>query len=360
MPSTPLLLLALGCVKTAGPSSPLAVDGVVAWLDQTALPLSADLSAPPADITKIGQVIGDRRVVAMGETTHGTKEFFDLKHRFFRYLVEERGFRTLAMEMTRDAGDAVNHFVRTGEGDPRALLQGSYFFFDAKEMLELILWMRAYNEHRPTEEQVFFMGFDTPGTPAADVIAERCGERLGCQVVMRDALMAKHVHDWLDQHPGGALVWAHNGHAAHFESTDGWRTMGHYLRESLGEDYYAIGFEFNRGSFVAPAGGDLPVLRSVALEHLGGLVFSEYLLPPAPSESLAFRLSQAREDDYFVDLRAAPAVVRSFFESNRNLQSYGATPPHKDRQYEQYAPLQLIFDGLIFVETTHGYGFNGS
>ncbi|MFC7057067.1 hypothetical protein [Halovenus salina] len=30
----------------------------------------------------------DGRIIALGEATHGTREFFQLKHRFLRYLVE--------------------------------------------------------------------------------------------------------------------------------------------------------------------------------------------------------------------------------------------------------------------------------
>ena len=37
--------------------------------------------------------LGSSRIVGLGEATHGTKEFFQLKHRIFKYLVENHGFK---------------------------------------------------------------------------------------------------------------------------------------------------------------------------------------------------------------------------------------------------------------------------
>ncbi|MFF1295767.1 MULTISPECIES: hypothetical protein [unclassified Streptomyces] len=43
-------------------------------------------------------MIGDARVVGLGEATHSSHDFFALKDRVFRHLVEEKGFRTFALE----------------------------------------------------------------------------------------------------------------------------------------------------------------------------------------------------------------------------------------------------------------------
>ena len=44
------------------------------------------------------KIIGEARIVALGEATHGTHEFFQMKHRMLEFLVEEMGFNTFAME----------------------------------------------------------------------------------------------------------------------------------------------------------------------------------------------------------------------------------------------------------------------
>src|SRR6056297_1662428 len=36
---------------------------------------------------------GDTSVIGLGEATHGTKEFFQLKHRLIKYFIKNHGFR---------------------------------------------------------------------------------------------------------------------------------------------------------------------------------------------------------------------------------------------------------------------------
>jgi erythromycin esterase len=57
---------------------------------------------------------GGVRVVGLGESTHGTAEFFRLKHRLVEYLVTAHGFRTFAMEASASATGGRR--VRTGPG----------------------------------------------------------------------------------------------------------------------------------------------------------------------------------------------------------------------------------------------------
>ena len=77
-----------------------------------------------------------------------------------------------------------------------------------------------------------------------------------------------------------------------------------------------------------------------------GRTVSEYLLPPAPKEALAYRFAQARAPVYWTNLQRPPVAVRAFFESNRNLQTYGGTAPGRSLNYKTYAPLHESFDAL--------------
>ena len=43
-------------------------------------------------------IIGPARVVALGEATHGTREFFQLKHRMLEFLVTEMGFNIFPLK----------------------------------------------------------------------------------------------------------------------------------------------------------------------------------------------------------------------------------------------------------------------
>lgn len=312
------------------PAQRVPNDPVVAWLDAHLIPVGSD-----AGLAALAPMLRGRSVIGVGEATHGTREFFQVKARLFRHLVKHGGFRVLAMEAPAATGKAIDNYLQTGNGDPAHLVQGTYFFLDAVEIVDLLRWMRTYNASGT--ERVHFVGVDL--TPEQQVQSEKsCGGRQGCLVVMRDGFMA---HNALQAGPG-TLLWAHNGHVGHFSQADGWKPMGQHLREALGSRYYAIALEFNQGSFIAPAGGELPVLHTHTVKHLSGRQLAEYVLGPAPPQALAHRFAQARSSFYFVDLSQANAAARAFFEGNRALQTYGANPPKLKRQYESYDPLDQV------------------
>ena len=113
------------------------------------------------DLGVIDAAIGDSRVVAMGEATHGTKEFFQMKHRVFRYLAERKGFKIFALEASMPDCIAMDRFVTKGEGDPKAALANQGFWtWNTQEVLDLLLWMREFNKGREAKDQLRVYGFD--------------------------------------------------------------------------------------------------------------------------------------------------------------------------------------------------------
>jgi erythromycin esterase len=66
---------------------------------EAVIPLgTADPVGPLDDLEWLDQAIGDSRVVAIGESAHYNREFFQLRHRLLRYLVERHGFSAYAVE----------------------------------------------------------------------------------------------------------------------------------------------------------------------------------------------------------------------------------------------------------------------
>jgi erythromycin esterase len=157
-----LALVAFGCSKDdPAPSAPVDdgdkvnVDAeIVAWLKQNVVPFNtANPGSGFDDLQPLKQIIGDARIVALGEATHGTREFFLMKHRLLEFLVKEMGFTCFAIEATWPESNLVNDYIRTGQGDPAALLAGLYFWtWNTQAVLDMIVWMR--------ENQVNFHGFD--------------------------------------------------------------------------------------------------------------------------------------------------------------------------------------------------------
>src|SRR5207247_10545792 len=49
------------------------------------------------DLRPLRRVIGNVHLVTIGEATHGTREFIELTHRMFEFLVTEMGFTVFSM-----------------------------------------------------------------------------------------------------------------------------------------------------------------------------------------------------------------------------------------------------------------------
>jgi len=170
-----------------------------AWLNSVAKPFSTD--APGSgfdDLAEIGAIVGNARVVAFGEATHGTREFFRMKHRAFEYLVERQGFTHFSIEATMPESRAMDRYVTLGEGNPEVLLSNLYFWtWNTQEVLDLVRWMRAYNM-RADAPRLRFVGFDMQSPQQAidsvrtilgrldPVLAVRARNTLECVVAGRD------------------------------------------------------------------------------------------------------------------------------------------------------------------------------
>lgn len=134
-----------------------------------------------ADLRPFGRMVGDARVVGLGEATHSSHEFFTVKHRVLRYLVEEKGFRAFALEAPWSTGLRLDAYLTRGEGDLKQIMdeefQGSYRFWNNAEYRDLLQWMRAYNVKHP-KDPVSFVGNDNgfAGAELYDKVSDYAAE----------------------------------------------------------------------------------------------------------------------------------------------------------------------------------------
>ncbi len=120
------------------------------------------------DLDVIGRALGNAQVAAMGEATHGTREFFQMKHRVFRYLAERHNFKVFALEASMPDCLAMDRFVTKGEGDPKkALAQQGFWTWNTQEVLDLLLWMREFNKNKSENDQLRVFGFDMQSKSSA-------------------------------------------------------------------------------------------------------------------------------------------------------------------------------------------------
>lgn len=414
-------------------------DETVERLAEHVVPL--ERSAPgggSADLGPLADALGDERVVGLGEATHGTREFFQLKHRIVRLLVAELGFRLFGLEANFPEARAVDRYVVSGDGDPEdALGELGYWTWNTEEMLALVEWLRAYNAGRPATEKVRFYGYDVqsargharairrflervdpdagddlagdlatleagrPGDDpeatkewlvAAETVATtletlfgRRGDAYRSETSdrewrlvrrhrrfveqvrdleaakafdgadapngVRDAAMAENVSWILDHESVDRIVlWAHNGHVSKGTFGPGDRetgpeTMGHHLRGEFGDDYYALGFEFARGSFRArpdPETVDDPRVREFSLESV-------------PEGSASAALDGVGDQLFYLDVRTATddRSVREWLGRELRLHNVGAVFFDDERDYAS-TDLATEFDGVVFVAETTG------
>ncbi|MEW2359010.1 erythromycin esterase family protein [Spirillospora sp. NPDC029432] len=145
--------------------------------EHTAVLDTLDPDAPPADLEPLREIVGDARVVAVGEGCHFVREFTTARQRIVRFLAERCGFTVLAFEFGFAEGRALARWL-AGTGGETELpgMHGTTFSGVTGDMAR---WLRRHNE--TGDHPVEFAGIDVPqagGTlrpvlePVADYLRE--------------------------------------------------------------------------------------------------------------------------------------------------------------------------------------------
>ena len=154
---------------------PFTIDfEITQWIRTRAIPFRMESPFDPTtDLSALPDLVGDARLVAVGEATHGTHEFFEIKAQMFRYLAEEMGFAVFAMESNAAGCTRINRYLATGEGDLVELMGGLLGHSQSVEFLDLFEWMRTYNQTVDAGGQLRVQGLDMQrSADSMDLVAE--------------------------------------------------------------------------------------------------------------------------------------------------------------------------------------------
>jgi protein-L-isoaspartate(D-aspartate) O-methyltransferase len=107
--------------------------------------------------------IGSARVVLIGEATHGTSEFYRMRERVTRALIEQKGFRFVAIEGDWPDAARVDHYVRHMDYRPSewtAFARFPTWMWRNAEVRAFVDWLRNFNAGRKPEQRAAFHGLD--------------------------------------------------------------------------------------------------------------------------------------------------------------------------------------------------------
>ncbi|TLS46512.1 erythromycin esterase family protein [Streptomyces montanus] len=127
-----------------------------------ALPLSG-----PGSLDELLERIGDARYVLLGEATHGTAEYYEVRALLTRRLIEEKGFSFVAVEGDWPDCLALHCSVTGAQGapeDPQEVLESfrrwPAWLWANTEVLAFTRWLREHNARLPAGRRVGFFGLD--------------------------------------------------------------------------------------------------------------------------------------------------------------------------------------------------------
>jgi len=406
---------------------------VIGWLKQNAISIKhVEAGNGFSDFQPFKKILKDVNVLGVGETTHGTREFFQFKHRLFEFLATEMGFTVFTLEASYAGCQPINDYVLYGKGDRATVLSGQGFvLWDTEELSALIDWMRAYNQKVLGSKKVRFYGldlwyngfgrekvleylkkYDTGRVPETDALfailaqeedmwpmrmdeiepkvkvllpqveslidhlannksmfvsASSTGEFkqiLKYVQVMRQWLVSI-VNDPLSQPKNSVrskfkaenllylmeampdakfVAWEHNDHTGYGYPVTGSRNMGSTLRDKIGKAYYAMGFEFDRGSYQS---------RLALADRIPGDLVKD-TVPTAPEKSLPWYLTRANKGNLFLNLRVSrqDSIVEQWLINPQIVRKISWIHQEDASQNFEKVSIKSRYDGILFIDST--------
>ena len=356
-------------------------------LNKTVIPISINQSSEDEkELKPLNKLIGNAKIVGLGENSHGSSSIFKVKLRLVKYLVKNLGFTLFALEAPAVECDLINRYVLYGKGTKREVIKNLvYKVWQNEDILNIIEWIKTYNE--TAKIKVEFRGVDCQnsisalnyllevkkGNPLHNAEVKKLKqlfdyslkEKKGWEVVyqqlnkvdsiyeiektsdkikryllifrqgltfhsestdykLRDQYMADNV-DWLIKHGRSSekiIVSADNQHINKSSAV-----QGGYLNQMYGKDYVNIGFTYRAGHYAA----DGP--KKVYDVHPPYLGTYEYFL------------SRSRFNNFIIDLRKSDI---EYLNKKAGFRVLGSRPQEGSQFVE--VNLRSLFDVLIYLD----------
>jgi erythromycin esterase-like protein/predicted phosphoribosyltransferase len=149
---------------TTRPAVALAAETAADLVRRVAI--DAQAGVPPREM--LSELVGDARIVLIGESSHGTQEFYQARAEITKWLIEEKGFCAVAAEADWPDAYRVNRYVRgqgidtTAEQALRGFERFPSWMWRNTVVRDFAEWLRASNRRCRSQHgrQAGFYGLD--------------------------------------------------------------------------------------------------------------------------------------------------------------------------------------------------------
>ncbi|MBL8847080.1 MAG: protein-L-isoaspartate(D-aspartate) O-methyltransferase [Hyphomicrobium zavarzinii] len=116
-----------------------------------------------ANLDPLLRRIGNARIVLIGESTHGTSEFYRMRARITQRLIEQKGFDIVALEADWPDGARIDNYVRhrhLERADWTAFARFPTWMWRNEETRAFVDWLHGHNEPLAPQSRASVYGLD--------------------------------------------------------------------------------------------------------------------------------------------------------------------------------------------------------
>jgi len=208
----------------------------------------------------------DKQIIAIGEASHGTQEFYSVKSTIIKNLVQHEKFTTLALEMDENMAEKLNQYTSGNLEEISSILK-NYGLYNSQELNSLITWIKQYNSTQSDSlNKISIIGFDN--------------HDYWNYPYNRDSLMFENFDS--KRNEAKTIIWAHNSHIIKGSTWDttnsGVKSMGQYLDKRYKDDYYVLVLDTYSGRLNTIENGLIESFDFTIDKELLPVNFANYIL----------------------------------------------------------------------------------
>jgi erythromycin esterase-like protein len=134
---------------------------IVDALKKAALPLTEQ----PSTYNALLEYIGDAQIVLLGEATHGTHQFYDIRAQLSKRLITEKNFNAITIEGDWPDAYQINNYIENQKYTKASDALASFDRFPTwmwrnVPMVKFAEWLHGYNQGKESHKQANFYGLD--------------------------------------------------------------------------------------------------------------------------------------------------------------------------------------------------------